>query len=151
MLLALTAAITGVISGMAIGGGALLVPALVFLFGARQQVAQGVVLLAFIPTALVAAVTHYVQGNVDLRRVWQLAGGGLIGGAVGATLATMVSPGVLRNVFGAYLLAVAVYSFFSRPPGERGRGGGGKGSGERGGGGGGERGRGGGGEGATGR
>lgn len=119
MLLALAAAITGIISGMAIGGGALLVPALVLLFGARQQVAQGVVLMAFIPTALVAAVTHYYQGNVDLRRTWQLALGGLVGGVGGASLAALVSPGALRVIFGVYLVAVAVYSFLSRPPTER--------------------------------
>jgi len=112
---ALVALLTGIISGMAIGGGSLLIPALVLVFSVRQQVAQGVVLLAFLPTALVAAYTHYRVGNVDLPRALCLLGGGVVGAVVGSVLAAWARAEVLRGIFGAYLLVMAAATVFLPP------------------------------------
>lgn len=58
---------SGIISGMGIGGGTILIPALLFLTEVNQQQAQGVNLIYFIPTAVVALITHRKNGTLDLK------------------------------------------------------------------------------------
>ena len=54
---------SGIISGMGIGGGTILIPALLFLTEVNQQQAQGVNLIYFIPTAVMALITHRKNGH----------------------------------------------------------------------------------------
>lgn len=71
---------SGIISGMGIGGGTILIPALLFLTEVNQQQAQGVNLIYFIPTAVVALITHRKNGTLDLKTAKPLALLGLAGG-----------------------------------------------------------------------
>ena len=64
---------SGIISGMGIGGGTILIPALLFLTEVNQQQAQGVNLIYFIPTAVVALITHRKNGTLDLKTAKPLA------------------------------------------------------------------------------
>ena len=57
---------SGIISGMGIGGGTILIPALLFLTEVNQQQAQGVNLIYFIPTAVVALIAHRRIGTLRL-------------------------------------------------------------------------------------
>ena len=72
---------SGIISGMGIGGGTILIPALLFLTEVNQQQAQGVNLIYFIPTAVVALITHRKNGTLDLKTAKPLALLGLAGAA----------------------------------------------------------------------
>ncbi|MFA7411676.1 MAG: TSUP family transporter, partial [Tissierellaceae bacterium] len=63
MILALIGFFSGMIGGMGIGGGAILIPALVILHGIEQQEAQGVNLVVFLPVALTALVIHHKKEN----------------------------------------------------------------------------------------
>ena len=116
-LVVLVALATGAASGLAVGGGSLLVAALVLLFQVKQHVAQGVVLLAFLPVALVGSVTHLLQGNVRLLRVAWLAPGAVAGALLGAGVAAAVTSDSLRRAFAVSLLAVAVYTYLKRDGG----------------------------------
>lgn len=118
MLVITIAIITGVISGMGLGGGVFLVPALALLVASAQHEAQGSTLMAYLPTALVAAITHYRHGNVDLPISWRVAGSGLFGAIVGALLAGILPPMLLRRVFGLFLLVLGIYSVL-RPGGDQ--------------------------------
>lgn len=77
---------SGIISGMGIGGGTILIPALLFLTEVNQQQAQGVNLIYFIPTAVMALITHRKNGTLDLKTAKPLALLGLAGAAAGAFL-----------------------------------------------------------------
>lgn len=55
----------GIVSGMGIGGGAILIPVILWVTDVTQQQAQGVNLLYFLPTAAVALVTHVKNGSVE--------------------------------------------------------------------------------------
>ncbi|MDK2823482.1 MAG: uncharacterized protein PWQ67_1439 [Clostridia bacterium] len=101
----------GILSGLAIGGGTLLVPALIYLIGTEQHVAQGVSLAAFIPTAVVAIITHYRQGNVKLKLALYLAAGSLIGAVLGSLLANNLDAQVLKKVFGYFLIGMGIYEY----------------------------------------
>jgi uncharacterized membrane protein YfcA len=99
---------------MAIGGGTLLVPALVILMNIDQHTAQGVCLASFIPTALVAVVTHYRQNNINVKLAAFLTVGTLAGAVLGATLANRFEAGLLRKTFGLFLVIMGFYEFFSK-------------------------------------
>jgi uncharacterized membrane protein YfcA len=100
----------GALSGLiGIGGGVLIVPALVFLFGMSQQQAQGTTLALMVPPiGLLAAWTYYKQGFVDVKIAALICLGFFIGGLFGAKLATHLSNAVLEKVFGVALLLIAL-------------------------------------------
>ncbi len=113
MLIYLIGLLAGILSGMAIGGGTFLVPALVFLLGIEQHTAQGTCLAAFIPTAAVAIITHYRQGNVNLRLVLYLIIGTLSAAILGASLANTFDAAILKKIFGFFLIAMGIYELCS--------------------------------------
>jgi len=106
VLLGLTA---GSLSGLlGIGGGVVIVPALVFVFGLSQHLAQGTTLaLMVLPIGLLAAWTYYKNGHVDLRIAGLICLGFTAGGYFGAVLATALSNAMLERVFAVALMLVA--------------------------------------------
>jgi uncharacterized membrane protein YfcA len=96
----------GALSGLlGIGGGIVLVPGLVLLFGFSQQEAQGTSLAALIPpVGLFAALVYYQNGYVRLSVVGLVALGFLIGAYGGAYLVPRLQPEALRGAFGVLLL-----------------------------------------------
>jgi uncharacterized membrane protein YfcA len=106
----------GVLSGLlGIGGGIIIVPAMIILFGLTQQQAQGTTLALMIPPiGLLAAWTYYKHGYVDIRIAAFVCLGFFVGGFFGAKLATGLSTQVLQKVFGVALLLTAIYMIFKR-------------------------------------
>lgn len=101
-----TGLLTGMLSSiMGVGGGLIMVPALVLLFGFPQHLAEGTSLLVVIPTALVGAVRHTARGYTDWRLGTMLGAGGVLAGLVGAQVALAV-PGAWLQVAFAVLLGV---------------------------------------------
>jgi uncharacterized protein len=99
----------GVFSGLlGIGGGTIVVPALVYFFGMTQHKAQGTILAAFLPpVALLAFLKYYQSGNVDLKVALILACGLFVGSYFGAGMSLGISEWMLKRVFGVFLLFVA--------------------------------------------
>ena len=100
----------GVLAGMfGIGGGLIIVPALVILFGLKQHAAVGTSLGALLlPVGAIGAWVYWKNGNVNLRYSALLAAGLLIGAFLGAKLVEPVSDLALRRMFGVLLLVVSV-------------------------------------------
>ena len=96
----------GVVSGLlGIGGGVLLIPGLVLLFGFSQVEAQGTSLAVMIPPiGIFAAVVYYQHGFVRIPLVGFIAVGFMVGAYLGAMIVPHVSPTHLRLVFGVLLL-----------------------------------------------
>src|SRR5665648_335562 len=97
LLLGLSA---GVLSGLiGIGGGTIIVPALIYLFGLTQHQAQGTTLALLIPPiGLLAAWTYYKNGYVNLTIAVFICLGFFIGGLVGAKVAVGLSNEILREI-----------------------------------------------------
>ncbi|HHX96306.1 MAG TPA: sulfite exporter TauE/SafE family protein [Clostridia bacterium] len=114
MLIYIIGIAMGILSGLALGGGTLLVPALVIFLKTPQHIAQGICLTVFIPTALIAVITHFKQGNVKLSLTLYLALGSLIGAFLGAILANQLPAPLLKKIFGSFLLLMGLYTFFSK-------------------------------------
>ncbi len=107
----------GFLSSMAgIGGGVVIVPALVFLFGFNQKLAQGTSLaMLAMPVALVAAFNYHKAGQVNWKIALMLATTFVVGGYLGSKVALSLSPAVLKKIFGLLIMAIAIkYLFFDK-------------------------------------
>ncbi len=108
--------VAGTFSGLiGIGGGTIIVPALVFLFGMSQHMAQGTTLALLVPPiGFLAAWTYYKQGYVDLRIATVICMGFFLGGLFGAKIATKLSNILLERVFGVALLLISLKMIFAK-------------------------------------
>ena len=105
----------GILSGLiGIGGGIVVVPALVYFFKFTQHQAQGTTLAMMVPPiGILAAYAYYRQGQVNLPVAAFLALGFLGGGWIGARFAQGLSGVTLSRVFGFLLLWVSVKMIFA--------------------------------------
>lgn len=100
--------VTGVLSGLfGIGGGIVVVPVLIAVFGASDLVARGTSLLVIVPTAITGTVANVRAGLVDVRSGLAVGLTAAAASAVGAGMAGQLSPRLSNVLFGALLLAFA--------------------------------------------
>lgn len=113
---ALTGLVGGILSGLfGIGGGVVIIPMLVLLFGMNQHLAQGTTLALFVPpVGVLAAWTYYKEGFVDLKIAGLLCIGFIIGGLLGAKVATLFSAVFLKRAFGCIMLFLALKMIFGK-------------------------------------
>jgi len=102
--------IAGIFGGMfGIGGGTILIPALVYLFGLTQHQAQGTTLAILVPPiGLLAALRYYYSGNVKLGIAGLVCLGFFFGGLIGAQLVQGLSGPLLKRLFGIFLLTISI-------------------------------------------
>jgi len=115
MILAVIAGfLSGIISGMGIGGGTILIPALTIFLNIGQHTAQGINLLYFIPTAVIALIVHFKNKTVDLKIAVPIMVTGVFGAAGGAFLASIIKASLLRKFFAIFLLGMGIYEIFKK-------------------------------------
>lgn len=114
LLLLIVGLCAGYIGGLAgVGGGIILVPALVFILGFSQHLAQGTSLAIMLPPiGILAAWQYYEQGEMDVKVALVVIAGYLIGNYLGGKLATNVSDDTLRKVFAVFMLIVSIKMLF---------------------------------------
>ena len=106
----------GVLGGMfGIGGGIIIIPALIYLFGFSQHQAQGTTLAILIPPiGFLAAMRYYQKGQVNLSVAAFICLGFFIGGLLGADLAQLISGSILKKMFGLFMLLVSLQMIFGK-------------------------------------
>src|SRR2546422_10759672 len=99
----------GVLVGlMGIGGGVVLVPAMVYVLGMDQHLAQGTSLFILLPPIGLGALRQYWKaGNVDLRAGILCAVGMILGAYIGGKIAVPMSTQLLKGLFGGFLMVSA--------------------------------------------
>ncbi|MGH9673153.1 MAG: sulfite exporter TauE/SafE family protein [Bryobacteraceae bacterium] len=99
----------GVLSGMfGIGGGLVIVPALIILFSMKELEALGTSLAALVPpVGLLGAIEYYRGGHVHLRHAAIIAAGLFLGAWFGARIITSLSPDTIRRLYAGFLFLVA--------------------------------------------
>jgi hypothetical protein len=108
--------LTGIVGGLfGVGGGEIFIPLLIYVFGFSQHQAQGTSLAVLLPPiGLLAALRYYRAGHVDFAVAGLLALGFFFGASLGAMAATRVHGELLRRLFGAFLLVVALHMILGR-------------------------------------
>jgi len=106
----------GVISGLiGLGGGVFLIPILVYGYGMDQHRAQGTsIATLLLPIGALAFWKYYGAGNVDIRVAALMALGFFVGGYFGGAWAQALPTLLLRRIFAACLVAIAVKMFLQR-------------------------------------
>lgn len=109
LIIAMGLAVGVLVGLLGIGGGVVLVPAMVYLLHYDQHVAQGTSLLILLPPIGLGGLREYWKnGQVDLRAGIYCALGFLIGGYGGGKIAVPMPSNVLKAIFGCFLMLSAV-------------------------------------------
>jgi uncharacterized membrane protein YfcA len=104
---------SGVIAGLfGVGGGIVMVPALIYLLNFDTKMAIGTSLAVIVPTALMGASKHYLIGNVNWKVALILVPVAVLGAWLGAKLTVPISSEHLKRAFGGFLICVGVYTAF---------------------------------------
>lgn len=117
-LFLLVGLLAGVLSGVfGIGGGIVIVPALVFIVGFHQTAAAGTSLVALLlPVGLGGVLSYYQAGKIDgthIKAGFLIAAGMVVGSFFGARIAMLCSELMLKRLFAVFLLVVAVKTWLS--------------------------------------
>lgn len=109
LLVILIGLAAGVLSGLVgVGGGIIIVPALVYFLGMEQHAAQGTSLgILLLPAGILAVMNYYRQGYIDVKIVILLFIGFFLGGFLGSKISLSMSQAALKKVFAVTLLLVA--------------------------------------------
>ena len=104
----------GMLSGLVgVGGGLIIVPALVYFVGLSQHSAQGTSLgLILLPVGILGVLTYYKQGHIDIKIVSLLAIGFIAGSYFGSKIALSLSQETVKKFFAVLMILVAVKMIF---------------------------------------
>ena len=106
MFLIIIGFFAGIIGGMGMGGGTILIPALILFAHVDPKIAQSVNLLSSIPMTIFALIIHIRNKNVVFSLVIPIAIFGVLGAVFGSFVANYLSSEVLRKFFGIFLLII---------------------------------------------
>jgi len=106
----------GIASGLfGVGGGIIMVPAMIFMMQLDPKISVGTSLVVIVPTALVGSFRHHSFDNIDWRIALMLLPTALIGGWIGPHLAEHHLSGTgLKRAFGGLLLVASIKLLMSR-------------------------------------
>lgn len=110
----------GMLSGLVgVGGGLIIVPALVYFLGFSQHSAQGTSLgLILLPVGILGVLQYYKHGDVDLKVVAILAVGFFIGSYYGSKVSLSLPQSTVKKIFAVLMIIIAIKMLFLDKPKE---------------------------------
>ncbi len=118
LILVLIGIAAGMLSGMVgVGGGIIIVPALVFFLAFSQKMAQGTSLgILLLPVGILGVIQYYKQGYIDMRVVAVISLAFLFGSYFGSKIALALPQETVKKVFAVMMMIIAVKMlFFDKP------------------------------------
>ncbi|MEO6731000.1 MAG: sulfite exporter TauE/SafE family protein [Ferruginibacter sp.] len=114
LIVILIGILAGMLSGLVgVGGGLIIVPALVYFIGMSQHSAQGTSLgLILLPVGILGVLTYYKQGHIDIKIVGLLAIGFVAGSYFGSKIAISLPQETVKKFFAVLMILVAVKMLF---------------------------------------
>lgn len=109
MIKVLIGIISGIVSGMGMGGGSILITILTCFFNVSQKIAQSTNIIFFVPTSISATVVNMKNKNINWKIAIPLTISGMCGAVLGSKIAVSLEMGVLRKVFSIFLIGIAIY------------------------------------------
>ncbi len=118
LILIVIGLLAGILSGfVGVGGGIIVVPALVYLLGLSQHSAQGTSLALMLPPiGILAAMNYYKAGELNIKYAMVIAASFIIGGYFGSKISIeLISESLMKKLFGVIMLIAAIKMvFFSK-------------------------------------
>jgi len=104
----------GCLSGLVgVGGGIIIVPALIYFLGFSQQMAQGTSLaMLLLPTGILGVMNYYQQGLVDWKVALIIAGSFVLGASLGSKVAISLDQNMVKKIFAAFMVLMGVKMLF---------------------------------------
>jgi uncharacterized protein len=114
ILLTAIGLVVGFFGGMfGVGGGVILIPALVYLMGMEQHTAQGTsVAIMLPPIGIIAAYTYYKAGHINIKYAIIIAITFIIGSYFGSKLAVNLPDQVSKKIFAVIMFLISIRMFF---------------------------------------
>ena len=104
--------ISGIVTGLGMGGGTVLILLLSVFMGLEQHIAQATNLVFFIPTSIAAILVNLKQKNVDLKLAINISFFGIIGAIIGAIISKNISSENLKKYFAIFILIIALHEVY---------------------------------------
>lgn len=104
--------ISGIVTGLGMGGGTILILLLSLFMNLEQHIAQATNLVFFVPTALSAIVINAKQKNIDYKLAGIVIVFGIIGAVIGAIISESISSYNLRKYFAIFIMIIAFYEIY---------------------------------------
>lgn len=109
MIIIVIGFITGFVNGLlGIGGGTILIPAMVMIMGISQHQAHGTSLAVILPTTIVSCIIYGLNNDLNYTIAFQVALGGILGGYTGARLMNKISGPRLKQFFGLFMFVAGI-------------------------------------------
>ncbi|MFT3911022.1 MAG: sulfite exporter TauE/SafE family protein [Ferruginibacter sp.] len=114
IILLLVGIAAGTLSGMVgVGGGIIIVPALVYFLGFSQKMAQGTSLgILLLPIGLLGVLQFYKQGYIDVRVVLIISAAFFFGSYFGSKIALSLSQETAKRIFAILMIVIAIKMLF---------------------------------------
>ena len=109
----LIGAVSGIFSGIGMGGGTVLIVLLTGILGLEQHIAQATNLIYFIPTAISAIIVNYKEKNIDTKLAKIMSFYGIVGAVIGAIISVNTDVQKLRKFYGIFLAIIAVHEIYT--------------------------------------
>ncbi len=106
--------LAGIAAGMGLGGGTVLLIYLSLFAGVSQLTAQGINLIVFIPTALVAVIIYSIKKKICWKKVLIMAPLGIVGSLVGSYVLQFIPNEFLSKILGGVLIIMGLKRLFAR-------------------------------------
>lgn len=101
--------VTGFANGLfGSGGGTIIVPALVFLFGLKDYKAHATAISIILPLSVISTIIYFFNNNIPMDLTLKVMSGGLIGSFIGAKSLKKIPTNVLRKLFGSVIIYTAI-------------------------------------------
>ena len=113
MLEFFTGIISGMVSGIGMGGGAILILVLSVFMGVDQHIAQATNLVFFIPTSISAIITTIKEKLINWKIGLPVAVSGVVGAIIGAKISVKLDVKYLKRYFGIFLMLITIYEIYS--------------------------------------
>ena len=114
IILILIGVASGMLSGfVGVGGGLIIVPALVLFLEFSQKMAQGTSLaILLLPVGILAVTEYYKHGYIDIKIALIISAGFVVGGFFGSKIALVLPQDTIKKIFAVFMLIVAIKMLF---------------------------------------
>lgn len=105
--------VSGIVTGIGMGGGTILILLLSIIWKYNQHVAQATNLIFFIPTSIISIIVNLKEKNINIKLASILSVFGIIGAVIGAYIGSSIEVSKLKKIFAVFLIIIAIHEVYS--------------------------------------